>query len=429
MSTEHDNYLLVPFRGSLFLIRWCNIIRREVVFLVPFRGSLFLIPDRILQKTYVDGFSSPFGGVYFLSPRHLTLAKGEGNGFSSPFGGVYFLSRLEPSIIRNRNMVLVPFRGSLFLIVKSVLYRKICGQFSSPFGGVYFLSQQMYAMSGDYWFSSPFGGVYFLSYCSIKLAGLYDTFSSPFGGVYFLSDREMDQDSRKNPFSSPFGGVYFLSNRRKRLVNVESVLVPFRGSLFLIEGTESVRREARVLVPFRGSLFLIKMPKIHRVKRTFSSRPLSGESISYPDTIRKCRTQILCSRPLSGESISYRSRDIEDCWCFTFSSPFGGVYFLSWEHFYNPATGNFFSSPFGGVYFLSQREFSCLRFYGSSRPLSGESISYPIADIAMLLHVCVLVPFRGSLFLITIVGKYNYSKSGSRPLSGESISYPILHAQ
>ena len=147
-------------------------------------------------------------------------------------------------------------------------------------------------------------------------------------------------------FSSPFGGVYFLS---------------------FSQNSKLFSPKIRFSSPFGGVYFLSK--------GEFVYNPLSGESISY---------QICFWIHIS---------------LFMFSSPFGGVYFLSLlSGIFRLSVG--FSSPFGGVYFLSL--FLILSGLGKdrSRPLSGESISYHMLIYYKVDRTAVLVPFRGSLFLI-----------------------------
>ena len=134
-------------------------------------------------------------------------------------------------------------------------------------------------------------------------------------------------------FSSPFGGVYFLSITLTRLEK---------------------REPPKVLVPFRGSLFLI-----------FLSRPAIGKSSTKK-----------------------------------FSSPFGGVYFLSFRTQCGHSPAVRVLVPFRGSLFLITKTGLTCAPMQSSRPLSGESISYLNVIQIHARHVSVLVPFRGSLFLI-----------------------------
>ena len=166
---------------------------------------------------------------------------------------------------------------------------------------------------------------------------------------------------------------------------------------------------------------------------TKDSRPLlgllfldftSGISISqcYNYQLWKCVTD---SRPLSGISISQlftRKQIRGKPW---FSSPLGDIYFSITKVKKYLNIWDKFSSPLGDIYFsMTENQLWSGCIYQFSSPL-GDIYFSIINSHGIEVSSHVLVPSRGYLFLNVKMVKHILIKGSSRPLSGISISQLI----
>ena len=141
--------------------------------LVPFRGNTSLIWLKRIGLFLLGAFSSPFGGIQFLSDN-ADDRTGNVN-VLVPFRGNTVLMMKEQGIEfhecvlvpsrgntvlivrgsqgRSSGGVLVPSRGNTVLIIKIFCYNKYIRKFSSPLGVIQFLSLSLAAslFSRFYW--------------------------------------------------------------------------------------------------------------------------------------------------------------------------------------------------------------------------------------------------------------------------------------
>ncbi len=177
-------------------------------------------------------------------------------------------------------------------------------------------------------------------------------FSSPFRGIIIKSEGIDGFDPEEEFVLVPFRGNHYQIGSELKQYYIENiVLVPFRGNHYQIAGRGFFADHGLVLVPFRGNHYQITATRSRIILLGFSSRPLSGESLSNRLLIR-VTSIVLSSRPLSGESLSNRY------YCDS----------IGWKDISSrPLSGESLSNPIALAMFNYIN--SC------SRPLSGESLS------------------------------------------------------